>query len=1003
MSAIRAITSGELTNLRSEPQWGRLYLAGLEAPRVIFAAQVNQSFPAWNTWDNKARDMILEIAYDGVTQGAYTDIIPGMTLWVGTAAGKYDVGVARIRKAADATKLYIGEISDIKWDDNLYLTVIDEFGLWPKHVRISSGTVYMDGDITYTDQHSLFDPVPVLGSDLVLDISAYPYQTAAGVLDASDSWVFESSITGYAWTATEGTLTGANTAAPQLTISAYPTGGKIRLSCTVTAANGKSFSGYRYVHVYDQSHRPENQCRIASIEADYDAGGWQFDIEMVGDISYVRDRAKVILFAEDFYEGQKISIGQQKGRENIICEGWIDGETIEYNAEMSAVRFTVKGAWHWLDKMPGFPPGVETRRAGLTAAWTNIPGLDVDRALWHLLHWRSTATAVMDCRLTIDSRFASAFEVPAESLWAQMIEIAQTSILASPGVDRYGRLFVQIDPQYQPVADRDGVEIMTITKADWQDIVSLERRVVGETAMLDLSGVALESSTSAGKPIFSLAPGHIFKRYGAIETLDRLLLESQTQANELAGLVMGRRNNPLPDIEIKLAANNRMIDLYPRQYCIFSIDAADTVRGLTYSGRLIPRSITIEWDEESGALIPTITFEPESFPELAIDGDPPANNPGEPAQPPPAPPPPLPPPGGGGTTPEGPHEILMYTRTNGWVYTLNAHESEPQWFLMNGGLTQNQYAYHGAIDSPMRYCVITPHGIYALCLDTDDPAYLGQNRGATHIFRTSGLGAYWEQFLHISEIGGYDPENPDKCRIIGIGQDTAGKIFVAGGQIGDMRILIGNESGLSEVASGLDARQRIGTPIYNQAKWLLLHAEDNTFTSRAWSRLSAGGGIEINTSNDFGTLNSAADRNHFALNMGGTILYWTYGTNIVRISNNDPTSIVDADKVTGVTTEATNDTRQCAFASSPSGVFLMGGNDLVGKRSSDGGSSWGNVGGYVGATVWANAGDDMQWAMAGVGYVKVTLDWGDTWRDITGNLTTLIGGLFNPRLLYILG
>lgn len=996
MSAIRAITSGELNILRSEPQWSKLYLAGLEQPRVVFAAQINQTFPAWNTWDNKARDMILEIAYDGVTQGAYTDIVPGMTLWIGTAAGKYDVGVARIRKAADTTKLYVGEISEIKWDDNLYLTVIDEFGLWPKHVRIVNGAVYMDGDISYTDQHLLFDPVPIMGSDLVLDITSYPYQTAPGVLNALDSWVFGSSISSYAWTASEGTLTGGNTATPQLTISSYPAGGRIRLKLTVTAANGKSFSGYRYIHVYDASHRPENQCRVANVEADYETGGWAFDVEMVGDVSYIRDRAKVVLFAEDYYNGQKISIGQQKGRENIICEGWIDGETIEYDAEKSMVKFSVKGAWYWLDKMPGFPPGVEQKGSG----WTTISPLDVDRALWHLLHWRSTATAVMDCFLSNDSRFASAFEVPAESLWRQMIEIAQTSILANPGVDRYGRLFIQIDPQYQPVAERDGVEIMTLTKLDWHDIVLAERRIIDETAMLDLSGVALTSSTSAGKPFFSLAPGHIFGRYGAIETLDRLLLENQTQANELAGLVMGRKNNPLPDIEIKLAANNRMIDLFPRQYCTFAIAAEDTVRGIVYSGRLIPRNISIEWDEESGAILPTITFEPESFPELAIDGDPPANNSTEPPiSPPPPPPSPLPPPGGG-APPEGPHQILMYVRQIGWVYTLNAHENDPQWFLMNGGLTQTQYA--GTLDAAMRLAAITPHGIYAICLDTADPAYLGDKRGGTYIFRAAGLGAHWEQFLHISEIGGYDPNAPDYCRIITIGQDTSGKLMVVGGKRGNMRILMGDNNGLAEVASGLDARTRIGSSIYNMSKWLLLHSKDNIFTSHAWSRVS-GSVIEVNSNTNFGALGAASDRNHFALNAGGTILYWTYGTDITRIRNNDPTSIVDGDKVIGVTTESTNDTRQCAFAVSPSGMFLMGGNDLVGKRSSDGGTSWGDVGEFVGATVWANAGDDMQWAMAGTGYVKVTLNWGDTWRDITGNLTSLIGGLFIPRLLFVVG
>lgn len=998
---MRAATAGETALLRTSPQWARLFLAGLESPRIVFAARVNQAFESRANWNSKARDMILQITYDTVTTGAYTDIIPGMTLWIGSAAGQYDIGQARIRKTPTGTILYIGESSDIDWNDNLYLTVVDEFGLWPRHVKITGGVPYIDGDIAYSNQHSSFDPVPILGSDLVLDIAAYPYTTADGVLDSSESWVFGSSITGHAWTASAGSLTDANTSTPLLTISSYPTSGKIRLKCTITAANGKTFSGYRYVHIYDTSHRPEGQCLFATIDGDYETGGWEFEVTMVGDASYIRDRAKVILFAEDFYGGEKTSIGQQLGRENIVCEGWIDGETIEYDAQKSAIKFTVKSAWFWLDRMPGFPPGVEQQR-GSTGSWTSMPALTVDRALWHLLHWRSTATAAMDVSLTGDLRYASAFEVPTESLWQQMIEIAANSIFAIPCTDRFGRLFVCVDSQLQPVSDRDGVEVTTITKQDWHDNIGFGREIVNETSLLDLSGVAIYFPGQAAVPLFSLAQGHIFSRYGDIEILDRLLLSSQQESNELAGLAMGKRNNPWSNIEIKLSANNRMLDITPRQYCNLAIAATDTVRGVEFDGRIIPRSISYEFKSESGVLLPTIAFEAESFPVMAIDGDPPVINPVPPSPPPPAPPPPLPPPGPiPPTEPDGPPNCLISTQNFGFLYSVNFNEDDPQWFLMNGNLTEKQYK--DDTYSPIRILHRDPISgyLYALIFDFNDQYFAQEGtqnrRGTTHLFCSPGLGGVWTQLLYAPDIPGTTNPVTDKPRIIALGVNpNNGNILVVGGKPGDMRVYSGNYSGVSIVSTDpIDAYMRSGSLVYLGTKWLLLHAEDNIFMSRAWSRLSEGGAVEVNTNNNFGALGAQADADHHGMQLGDRVLYRTGGSadsdRLIWIPNQNPPDMITAD---GLITGENTANAQHLVAADPTGQFLIGGGTAtIGKRSSDYGASWGNVGTTGGMStgyrVWGNCGDGMQFVGATSQKVMLTLDWGSEWIDKTGDLSTL--------------
>jgi hypothetical protein len=740
MSDMRAATAGELTLLRTNTgQWSKLYIAGLTTPPTVFAARVNKS---WTSYDK-----IISVPWESETIGAYTDIVPGMTLWVGTSAGGRELGEVRVRSAT-ATDIFIGETSDIKWVNHAHLTVKDEFLLWPRHVLINSaGTVYMDSNIPYSDQHEVFDPVPVMGSDVVVDLLDIPttqlvtngtfttvttgwtagtdvlltivsnalhinrnsaaeidhaYQnittqtgmvytfsvnikayshgyeayvnnvklfdtangtgvksvtfTATGttteiafravdnatatldiddvsVVSASvivtfpevaDSWVFGGGAITKHFESNAGTWTNhtANNAA--LTIASYPTNGLIRVWLTVTKS-GKSTIGYRYIYVYDETHRPESVFTVGNLSVDYDSGGWSFDVTAYGDLSAVRDRAKVILFAKDYYGDTQISLGQAHERENIVAIGYINSESTEYNAEMSQITFNVQGPQYWLNNMSGFPPGVEILGV---ASWTRILNLTVDKAVWHLLHWRSTATNVIDVRLSGDTRLASAFEVPAESIWAQMVEIAQTSIFANPGCNRLGQLSLEIEPQLVPATPSDPDErtwatVMELTKADWQDKISM---LCGcdkaEISMLAASGVSVNTS-GVGTPYFSLSPGHVFKHYGNIEVNDRLLLSSQSQSNTLTGLIVGWKNNYYPSFDMTLAQNNRLLDVFPRSFCNIVIAAGDTVRGKAYSGNLILRSMSLEFNADTGAFTANTNWEAETFPELSTNGDPP--------------------------------------------------------------------------------------------------------------------------------------------------------------------------------------------------------------------------------------------------------------------------------------------------------------------------------------------------------------------------------------------
>lgn len=829
----RPATSHELEVFRSDGQASRLF-AILDNPQAVFICQVNQTFTT--------HDKLVEVAYDNAA-GDLADVLPDMTILVGSTPGAYDLGFARVRKAPLAGHLYIGECSEIAWAEDLHLTILDDFGLWPKHLRVSkNGTAYMDWEVPYSDQHTACDPLPALGPDRVLKLQG---ASVSVLLDGSGSWCPGSSISAFSWTVVRGlaTLVNANTATPTLTATAA---GRILLACTVTAANGKSSTGYRVVHVYDQNHLPGEVVLSSALQGDLQRGGFEFtleipdtllarqisigrswdaeadfsatqglndwryqywdgatfidmenwdgstlwisntgvavisaqalhpgsgsesaartwtapdDMEIVlrgnvvdanpgggdgviarilhneieiwsatldnggsashknnlvvsagdtlrfvvekrGEYSYdttawapiieeivttlvpPRDQNRVILFAEERPE----SIGPVPGAENVLAVGWLDAAETILDAEPGQASITVKGPHHWLGRITGFPAGIENV-AGTPTAWTQMNGVTVDKVIWHLLAWRSTAARCIDLQLSGDTRLASALEAPTGSLWQQIMILAGESILAVPMCDPLGRFFLQVDANLLPEAERSSIPvILTLTRDDYES-VEVEILPTSEVSRVELSGVAV-SSNEEGAALFSLAPGHVFKRHGQPIQKDRLLLASQSQANALAGLILGNENRRYSFI-IRLMANNRLVSLVPHQYLQLEIDAAQDPLGLGYNGRIVPRSMSLSHDPESGAITVELSADPEVFEGLNTDGDIPVTNEDgsgdiswEPPKWPPFPPPPELPPPYEPPSGEPPSRAWLAT-TQGLFYTEDFDSLAPTWVGQN--------------------------------------------------------------------------------------------------------------------------------------------------------------------------------------------------------------------------------------------------------------------------------------------------------------------------------
>jgi len=621
--------------------------------------------------------------------------------------------------------------------------------------------------------------------------------------------------------------------------------------------------------------------------------------------------------------------------------------------------------------MEGYLSGVEIT-GGTADDWTNMPELTVRRMLWHFMHWRTTATRIMDVYLTDDSKYMAGLKTITGLLWDQVVTIATTTIYARPGVDRYNRFFCEVDPQME--ASRGSIpEVITLTESDWESIRVLETHDI--LSMLYWSGVAVNST---GDPLayVSLSPGHIHKRYGTTETGSNYLVSSQSQCNQMCGLYFGWKNNAFL-YEIDLVYTPRLLDLFPRQYINLTVSAAEDPRGVGYSGRAVPRRLEFRHDLSSGVLSMFLVVEPETFEGLAINGDIPDSV--DSGAIPPLPPlpsiPPLPPldfsitPGGVGDESVGPSTVLISTSNFGFLYTSNFNDDSPTWSFMNTNLTTTQY-------NDVRYVYICPNGAIFMGCKTIVTSNFEE------IWRADGVGYPWVQVYDDSEEGSLitlnvDPDLDEAC-------------IAVGGSSGNMKSLYYNTGTASfdVVASGIDAANRGSGITKSGDKWIMQHAEQNVFGSQAASRFDFDGSLEINTLNPpIGQLFSANE--HRVCGGGGYVYGWNADSRYLR-------TYIDGDIAASTTTMPNLGGLGTVYyqllACDPTGQYLMGGKEtVIGQRSSDYGATFGPVSATlgVGYNKWDNCASPNSFLTATVQVVKYTGDFGDSWVDKSGDLAVV--------------
>lgn len=598
----------------------RLFLL---SPAVVFAARVNQSA---FTYD------LAQVTFDGVTTGAYTDILPGMTVLFGTSAGSDNRGRQRIRKAATSNALYFGRSSqgvrdgEVRLADNNYITVLNDYRVWAKIPDMDGETIYKDADIAYTDETDEIPPKANISLGAVAatidgdDIITMNFNGAESYAVAPGA-----TLTGYSWDVDDGTITaGADTSA----ITAEFPAGFRTVSLTVTDSNGKTHT--TRVPVYaddpDDSDCVSFECLEHRITPDGQTAAFRI-LEDIPITTYP-DGTLVI-----FWEGEPSNADV---RDNVLFWGWVQTEdnavTAERTATLKDVTLRCVDVAGRLATLPGFSQSIIGNTT--PTSWLEMKSPNMDKFIDYLLRWHSTAFEVAFFKPSgTGSDFPFVIlEIPGENLWEQARGRAKALVpdyILS--CNRNGELKVWPDPMLQDT--RTSTSQATLNEDDFTAVSWTRQR---PPRVHWIWGSAIVASATTITAVFCTAPGQAPGQGEVSQQSGYQLTQSQDDLNACEGHRYAQFN-AFNGLLLLRMTTDLGIDPADMTWVTFSMAASYTRRQLGFtSTRMLPLEVNISYEYFQTGMVRTVelSLQEETSGTAAVTYDPPETDWEPPYEPP---------------------------------------------------------------------------------------------------------------------------------------------------------------------------------------------------------------------------------------------------------------------------------------------------------------------------------------------------------------------------------
>lgn len=230
----RPLTAAELILLRNYGDYRASTNLAYCPQTVVFQAEVATGI---------VTGVFAEVEFDNVTVGAFGDIQPGMTVYIGATSNiRFATLNTYARKDATSDTLFIGESAVVLQAGDV-MTVVADFTLRELLLHINTaGTVLVNWDVTYQA------PAPLIGNLQ----SAYidPRTSGAATLTFSPTGIpmtYGATITAWLWDVADGTITVGSSSTQRITAT-FPQGERW-IHVTVTDSNGVSHTRHSWINV----------------------------------------------------------------------------------------------------------------------------------------------------------------------------------------------------------------------------------------------------------------------------------------------------------------------------------------------------------------------------------------------------------------------------------------------------------------------------------------------------------------------------------------------------------------------------------------------------------------------------------------------------------------------------------------------------------------------------------------------------------------------------------
>lgn len=564
--------------------------------------------------------------YDNET-GDYEDIKPDMTIEFGITEGGNQLGIGRVRKAATATTIYIGETDAAKIGlaDNVWVSVLYHYGphvKFPRLVGAKNGTdftnewtEYHDYDLAFADITLNTPKANITGesgrqvrfADWVDDGEDYRLLTLL-----SDSVAVSASIDYIEWQIGDCTFETGDDDDVQVTIR-VPVGFRY-IDLVVVGTDGGTDRLHLPLWTHDPSYPPVayfNSDAGFKVSGDSRSLGREMSFDFFGkndslDVSVIPKTTTVCYWEKPRFKGMEMPVFYIHS-----FLGWVtDEDTTIKKSHNSTYRMTVAGPQKWMAEFQGF--ATILNQVDVPSKLYEMDTITTDRCILYMIREYSTFGGLINVQLSGLANYMQAESIQKGKLWSQIETLCKAGKMIRPACDSSGTLWLRRYRSYQEESERDVMPTPAISLElhDWTD---REGIVFGsqKTEILSIAratGSNYESSVST--VVNGVAAGFVGGDSGNEDQMvyQRLLpTDPQTQIRQLVGHHYKLLSNPNRLQPIKLLGNYDVIEPAWGEHITITSDI-ENIRGIAIDREYIVVSVSVTHSNEKGQMPKTITW-----------------------------------------------------------------------------------------------------------------------------------------------------------------------------------------------------------------------------------------------------------------------------------------------------------------------------------------------------------------------------------------------------------